>query len=185
MTFKNDQAGLKVLNWWRQACIEWCYARKENGKFGDQKYLDDWPQRFESVCELQNLGGGVAPWNVQQYEFGLENNQVMGVERVSAKKFSVIFYHFHQFRFLKNGYLDLAPYKLAQSAIRYIYVPYIKRLESIARKLAIIAPDFNANASLPFELSLKNIAKILLRKLQGRYNVCNKKALEMKECHVL
>src|SRR3989338_1021437 len=67
MTFKADGRGIGGLQWWQDRCLEWCCDRFEEGKFGDQKYLDDWPQRFDGVHVLRHLGGGVAPWNVQQY----------------------------------------------------------------------------------------------------------------------
>ncbi len=69
MYFENTEGGMNVLKWWRARCLEWCFNRFEDGKFGDQKYLDDWTSRFSGVHVLKHLGGGLAPWNVQQYNF--------------------------------------------------------------------------------------------------------------------
>jgi hypothetical protein len=126
MTFKNDYAGMMVLNWWRESCINWCYARYEDGKFGDQKYLDDWTTRFDGVHVLKNLGGGVAPWNIQQYK--LEDNP-----------FDLVFYHFHGFKFLSNNKVDLGGYKLRKEDIKILYQPYLNHLEKI--KFYILTKD--------------------------------------------
>ncbi len=54
MTFKRNDGEL-VRSWWEERCLEWCYARFEDGKFGDQKYLDDWTSRFnKQVHVLKN-----------------------------------------------------------------------------------------------------------------------------------
>lgn len=122
MTFKNDTNGMKALNWWRNSCITWCYNRVEKEKFGDQKYLDDWTVRFEGVHVLKHLGGGVAPWNVQQY-------------KLKEKSFELIFYHFHGFKFLLNEQVDLAPYQLRKEDIKILYKPYLIHLKKIEENI--------------------------------------------------
>jgi hypothetical protein len=79
--FKNDDNGMKALKWWRDACIDWCFSRIKDGKFGDQKYLDDWTTQYSGVHELQHLGGGVAPWNVRQYLFDQINGIIKGKKK--------------------------------------------------------------------------------------------------------
>ncbi len=63
VTFRRDQRALQVLDWWRERCLEWCYDRQEPGLFADQKYLDDWPERFEGVVVSRQWGAGLAWWN--------------------------------------------------------------------------------------------------------------------------
>ncbi|TCW60528.1 glycosyl transferase [Treponema sp. J25] len=135
MTFKNDSYGLNALNWWVKACNEWCYARFEDGKFGDQKYLDDWPYRFTSVHILNDRGAGVAPWNVQQYQVkkALQKGILLSCKK-ERKDFSVIFYHFHDVRFRKDSKIDLGSYLLPKWVKNTFYKPYIQHILKIEKK---------------------------------------------------
>jgi len=131
MTFKNNASALEVLNWWRSACIDWCYSRYEDGKFGDQKYLDDWMTRFSCVHEIQHQGAGVAPWNVGRYQFFLDGDGVNKlIELETRREFSVIFYHFHGLKVLNRHFIQLSPalYDLSDTVKRFIYYPYLKQL---------------------------------------------------------
>lgn len=133
MTFKNNEEGMHILNWWRQQCIEWCFAKFEEDKFGDQKYLDDWIERFDGVHELQNIGGGVAPWNVQQYEISKNNDDIFVSEKNNKSK--LVFYHFHALKFIEDGKAYLGAYELPISARKLIYSAYIRDLLIIEKEL--------------------------------------------------
>jgi len=93
--FRNDKHGMEALEWWRQRCREWCYSKFEDGKFGDQKYLDDWTTRFTGVYVPAHIGCGLAPWNIQQYNISIENDKLYSQDKVTRKKELLIFYHFH------------------------------------------------------------------------------------------
>jgi hypothetical protein len=90
LSFRRDNNGFTCLKWWREKCLEWCYDRVEDGKFADQKYLDDWPERFIGVIVLQNKSIGLAPWNLKDYN-GLP----------------IIMYHFHGLRRISDTIWDL------------------------------------------------------------------------------
>ncbi len=148
MYFRNDAAGLEVLEWWRNACLEWCYNRFEDGKFGDQKYLDDWINRFKCVHELQHLGGGLAPWNVQQYRL---TSLYTLVEKKSQQRFHAIFFHFHGVKIFPSPYVIYAPkaYLLCADVRKSYYRPYVAELRTINSELQLKWPgvDFNASGS--------------------------------------
>lgn len=128
MYFKNSQQGLEVLNWWKERCLEWCYAHFEDGKFGDQKYLDDWLERFPCVHSLENLGGGVAPWNVQQYYITNKNSLIVGRTKNKQEEFNLIFYHFHGLKLYSNFKHLARCYRLDKDVKDCIYQEYIKTI---------------------------------------------------------
>jgi len=154
--FKNDENGLIALSWWRDKCIDWCFNRTEDGKFGDQKYLDDWTTRFKGIHELQNLGGGLAPWNIQQFEIS-EKNKIKTANQISTNKFyDVIFYHFHELLFLEGGdYIKLCHYYLPTSAKELIYKPYLLALIEAERTIKEIDAQIVPHEIRKLKLSWK------------------------------
>jgi len=168
-TFRNDAVGLGVLEWWRKECINWCYNRHENGKFGDQKYLDDWPQRFKGVHILQNRGGGIAPWNSRHYKFYKNQNEVIfGV--FESQNFIPVFFHFHELSILSDKEFDLSGYKLSREVINYFYKPYAlslhKNNELLKNIDVFIAPPANIYRNFSINKFYINIRRLI----KGTYN---------------
>ena len=130
MYFRKDPDGLLALRWWRDRCLEWCYDYQEDGKFGDQKYLDDWTKRFKRVHELAHLGGGVAPWNLQQYEPIEAPGQLQIVNRKTGERYPLVFFHFHGLTFYTDNRFTCTGtmYRISTPYKNLIYFPYVKRL---------------------------------------------------------
>lgn len=132
--FKNNSDGLFVLNWWADRCIEWCSSVPEDGKFGDQKYLDNWMQEFGCVHEFSYRGGGVAPWNVQQYDI-VNRNSLEFYDKNQSRNFKLVYYHFHALDYINSQSVSLGGYKLSAEHIECIYIPYVIHLEKIKELL--------------------------------------------------
>ena len=177
ITFRNDDRGLKALKWWRDKCIEWCYARFEDGKFGDQLYLDDWTTRFDNVHVLQHLGGGLASWNVQQYDFKKVNNKIFGKEKSSGKEFEAVFYHFHYVRFYKNNQVELGRRYLSKEVIEFFYKPYLKYLDELKEIIQKIDNSFDPHGATEKPFSWKTPILFVTRNFQNVYNIFDKKKL--------
>jgi hypothetical protein len=144
MVFKNNSNGLKILDWWRSSCLDWCFDYLDNGRFGDQKYLDDWLTRFNGVYELQHLGGGVAPWNVQQYNFFIKNKKIFGQTKNSENEWPLVFYHFHSFCLISPAkYLAARRYEISKNVNDLINETYFKALQSNIEFVKKFMPNFN------------------------------------------
>lgn len=144
VTIRNDEHGLEALRWWRDRCIEWCYGRFEEGKFGDQKYLDDWPARFQKVKVIDNPGAGMAPWNAARYN--LTENSAGGFnirEIATGEESSLVFFHFHALRFYSGKRINLVGggYPLSSFIIDRLYGPYVNEQLAIAEEVRAEHPS--------------------------------------------
>ena len=141
MTFRNDTRGLRVLEWWRERCIEWCHDRVEDGKVADQMYLDDWPQRFPGVVVLEHPGAGLAPWNVEAHEFA------DGPEGVTVDGRPLIFYHYSSFAITGDGDVSFIPaspdYAISDRDARILYAPYEAAIRRGISQTRAVAPGYS------------------------------------------
>ncbi len=125
LTFRRTPESGNVMRWWQARCLEWCFDRCEKGKFGDQKYLDQWPYLFGDVIHIvRQTEKTLAPWNVKHYEMKLKG------------KSEPVFFHFHRFRILspQRGYLYIR-YSIGKEGLR-LYDRYLLSISHALKKMS-------------------------------------------------
>lgn len=147
VTFRRDPVGLEALEWWYARCIEWCHARFEDNKFGDQKYLDEWPERYPGVHVVRQVGAGVAPWNCGKFSVQRES------QRIFVDGDPLIFYHFHAYKFYRCGVGYLYGfYPISHDIRTCIYPEYRRALHSASELARGVSPQCSighSSVSLP------------------------------------
>jgi hypothetical protein len=119
--------GELVRKWWEERCVEWCFNRFEDGKLGDQRYLDNWPKQFQKLVHvLQNKELALAPWNATRFPFG-----------------GSVFYHFHGLRIVSETSVRTGGYSLPTPVLQYIYEPYLSDLNKAIEKIISIGMKIN------------------------------------------
>jgi hypothetical protein len=152
--------GRTALSWWRDRTIEWCYDKKEDGKYGDQKYLDSFPARFESVRILDAAGVGAAPWNTGKRPIGTDAHGLTAAGR------PLIFHHYQSLQLFGGVALNLRRRNLLRRSMRLtpgpiplawrtgwspttaeltlLWEPYVSRVSEAYALARTVAPGFSA-----------------------------------------
>ena len=147
LTIKRGE-GETVLNWWCERCIEWCYARYEDGRFGDQSYLAGFVQYFPNqTFVLKGNGRLLAPWNADYYRYS-----------------DAILYHFHGLRVSNSNFILASKDRVLPPVRLHIYDPYIRLLQSLIAEyeLAWIRPQISFTFKLRFKLALALLASFFV-----------------------
>jgi hypothetical protein len=159
VSFRRDENGLAALQWWREQCLEWCHDRVEPGRFADQKYLDQFPDRFAGVVAIKHKGANLAAWNVGNYRISRQHDEVLLDDQ------PLIFFHFARFKeirpWLYKTSFGPSLIRPSRTIRRYIFNPYILEMTSIASR-ASLKPNslrkFDAHAK-----SLRRLGRDILR----------------------
>lgn len=115
---------------WAAQCREWCYDRVEQVpiperrlRYGDQKYLDDWPSKGAHV--VAHPGANLGPWAIHTRSLYVRDGHAcFGGRRLVA-------FHYSGYRELPEGHTVMTrpEYQLTERQAQIIYVPYIQELE--------------------------------------------------------
>jgi len=166
--FNRDKIGLTCLEKWRQQCLKWCYWKYEDGKLGDQMYLNEWPELYgKHLAISKNVGVDTAPWNISQYK--ISSNK--GIIYINDDK--LICYHFHQFQILgPDRFKRVLGFTLSKSVVELIYEPYELELRAQYARVKEIDKSFlikqiNLDRKMLFRQSLAKYFGPLYWKIKG------------------
>lgn len=139
-TFLNNEDAWEVLTQWIKDCMNDCSFSDNKKVFGDQKYLTKWPKKYKCVNIVRNQGAGVAPWNINKFIYRLTDEKKVVFDRMSHKKYPLVFFHFHNLRFMNETQICCCDVNKKQyESVRRLYMDYI---EAILEKKKILEEKY-------------------------------------------
>lgn len=127
--FSTTDEGLSLIKNYRNLCIDWCYDKLEDERYGDQKYLDQWPKNYPNCVVSAHRGANVATWNITGRTLSVRSDDFYIDED------PLIFYHFQGVARMKSGnYVVKGDPLNFDNYFELLYAPYLKELGEIERE---------------------------------------------------
>ncbi len=155
LTVKRTARGLEILRAWQQQCLQNCSTPLDGGTavFGDQKYLDEWPERYpDAAYILEQRDQALAPWNVDYYQ------------AANVTSYFPVLYHFQSFRIFHRKWLQLC-FGFTIEKAAHIYAAYLDTLKKQALKLKLHGIPCPL---VPFRSGRWWLPQLIWRVLKGR-----------------
>lgn len=153
--FRKSENSFQCLRWWSEKTL---HSTKLGGEtWGDQKYLDEFPGRFQGVAIISQVEIGAAPWNIIYQEVHKDQEQIL----INARP--LIVYHFARFIMLsKRICIPVRRIKLQREALDTIYSRYIETMKISYDRIRTIDPQYKIG------YTLHNLRGAILGLLMGR-----------------
>lgn len=165
--FNNSENAMKALKWWKESCFEWCYHKYEPAKdgkperYGDQKYLEQFPVLFENVHILKHLGAGVAPWNLSQYKLADNSGDKILLRHLKKRQdTALVFYHFQNLKYISHRYVNINSQSKRKELKNAIYIPYLGVLEE---KRSMLEKEYDFRLTIRKSYSSNKIKAFIQR----------------------
>ncbi len=174
--FDQSENAREALNWWKERCLEWCYHLYEPERMGDQKYLEKFPVLFQGVHELQYLGGGIAPWNLNQYSLDrVDGDFIHLMEKATGIRFQVVLYHFQNLRYINEHTANISSETRSKELKNAIYRPYLQEIENSRKILAAYDVNFSVKKGYSSNKLIaflqKNVLRFKVKSLSDIYDL--------------
>lgn len=134
--FRNDNNAMECLEAWRKQCLDWCYDYMDNGRLGDQMYLDKWSEKYKNVYVLNRKGANLGSWNISNYRVKKLGNKIYVDDE------PLFWYHFHSLKLYEGigKKIKTPPVFLIN---KDIYKPYLENLSLLAKEIKKLYSGFN------------------------------------------
>lgn len=140
LAFRDDVHGRACLDRWREQCLASSSLVADGVHYGDQKYLDEWPERYgAAVCVSRNSGLNLAPWNWARHACVVDS---LGV-RVEGEP--LVAFHFAQFRRVSAHWFDSGQLEYGIMPLRLrsrLYGEYWAALLAAEAEIRRVRPGF-------------------------------------------
>lgn len=130
--FRRDERAEACLLWFREKLIEWCYDRFEDGRWADQKHADDWTERVEGVCVIEDHGINMTPFILYTLMAEKKLKLTEMNSEIYVGNFRLVLFHYYGFKYFNSSEFDLCSYDMdfEDEAIRLVYMPYINEIKT-------------------------------------------------------
>jgi hypothetical protein len=133
VTFRRDGEVLACLRRWREQCLAWCCEIPDDGRCADQRYLDEWPERYQGARVLGHPGAGLGPWNLADCRLSAEQGKLL------VDGAPLVFYHFSRLRAVCRWLYEPSLWRYGATmhpvAKRQLYAPYVRELQRARRSI--------------------------------------------------
>ncbi len=173
MGFKNDEIGIKVLNYFKDRLQEWKNSEEEQGNWNDQLYVDDWTEKFPNIGVVKHNGINLTPFIASR----INNEQKGFVNFREGKPYikdtPIVLYHFMALKYYDGNEFDLCYYwmRFDMQTVKKLYIPYFNKCNEAYARIRAIEPDFYPSISHKGKY-IGNYFNCKLVNVEGEYNIC-------------
>lgn len=145
----------RCLVWWQEQTL--ASTAMNNLTWGDQKYLDSFPERFEGVRTVNSRISGLAPWNIVNHSISKQDGQIL----VDGETLSV--FHFAKYIFLSSRlFIPARREWIPRPILEALYASYHRALATAYREVRRVSPQYRVG------YTRRNLRAALLSTAAGR-----------------